>query len=420
MAHFINYFYKDTCYISDNKLSHYTQQLAPIVAQLQNNMYQYDMSTPYAWVNLPTNKEYVTYCKQLITEKKKLNPDVLVLIGIGGSDLGTRAIYQAARTYTDHETIALYTIDTIEERYTQEALAYIEHNYLKRNKKIIINIVSKSGTTLETVVNAALFYDLLKKYQPQNTQEYIVITTDKDSPLYVLAIKNNFSVLEIPRNIGGRYSVFSAVGLFPLGMLNVNLDNLLHGAAAACEESCHASTRAAILYAYYQQNIMIHDIFIFNPRLAYFGAWYRQLIAESLGKNGTGFLPTVSLGSVDLHSVIQLYLGGQRIRLTTFITYKDNNLSHNIPNNDFSSLILSHPATIAHVHNSLFQSITHVYKQEKLPYMAISCNANIEYAMGYIMQIAMLETVCLAYLMKVNPFDQPEVELYKKEVKYYL
>ncbi|MFA6066354.1 MAG: hypothetical protein WC707_04220 [Candidatus Babeliaceae bacterium] len=423
------YVYKKTCLISDDELLKYITQLEPEMARVETTIQKQDFSTPYAWVNLPTFYEYHASCKKLIEEKKALGIDVLLLIGIGGSDAGARALYQAIHGVMGNadfkNNILLYCADTIDSGYTQELVTLVE-GFLQAGKKVLINIVSKSGSTTETVINAAIFYDLLAQYRPNDARELVVVTTDEHSPLAACARHNNFSLLIVPTHVGGRYSVFSAVGLFPLGMLGIDIDAILQGAAAEnnlCTQVSFdnkAAVRAALLYAHYARGIVIHDLFIFNPAWTLLGAWYRQLMAESLGKAGQGILPTVSLGTVDLHSVAQLYLGGQKNRFTTFLMSKNNISSMTIARNAFSNGIQAGGLALGTVQESIIYGVTQAYYKEHCAYMTIALQNQSLYELGVYMQSSMLEIVYLAYLMGVNPFDQPQVELYKREARAFL
>ncbi len=350
-----------------------------------------------------------------ITMKKRLNPQLIVVVGIGGSNLGTMAVQEAL---LGHAPI-LYadTVDPDALQYIIEAM----QNVLRQGQQVILNVVSKSGTTTETIANFEVLLNVLKRHR-KDAEKYVVATTDKDSKLWQLAVKNNFSVLEIPKNTGGRYSVFTPVGLFPLGMLGIDLKELL-GGAAQMKQDCltlknnPAAIGASILYL---QNRNIYDSFYFATELESLGKWYRQLLAESTGKTNKAITPTVSIGSTDLHSVAQLYLGGPQDKFTNFVTTHFNNTIKVPYYPEYDALIPKlQKKELNHIMHAILQGVLKAYKKGKRPYTETHIAKNAG-AIGAYMQLKMIETILLAKLLKVNPFDQPAVELYKKETKKYL
>src|SRR3990172_93136 len=188
-------------------------------------VYKYDKAL------IPKSKIHST-AKKLIPEiKKKMRPQLIVVIGIGGSNLGTIAIQEAllGKQWNLHNSPRILYADTVDPDALQVIIEEMQ-NVLRQGQQILLNVISKSGSTTETVANFEVLLNVLKRHR-KDAGKYVVATTDKDSPLWKLAVKNGFSVLEIPKKVGGRYSVFSAVGLFPLGMLGIDLKELLNGAA---------------------------------------------------------------------------------------------------------------------------------------------------------------------------------------------
>lgn len=347
--------------------------------------------------------------EQCIEAKQKLEVSSLWVIGIGGSNMGALAIYRALEHLANG--LPVYWVDTLDPLVTGDLLARFARE-LAAGKKPLVVIISKSGTTLETVVNAELFLDILRKHYVQCAQ-YVVAITDKDSLLWQQAHGQGYARLEIPKNVGGRYSVFTAVGLFPLGMLGISIRDLCAGAQRAMQENSDAATQAAIIYAQYKSRKNIYDHFVFGPRLAYLGAWCRQLMGESLGKNrSVGITPTVSVGSIDLHSVAQLYLAGPRDKLTCFLLGTAS-LSTVIPTGQYAG------KTVTQVQRALFDGTCAAYEKQKLPYTQYIFELNAA-NLGCFMQSKMIESIYLGFLLDVNPFDQPAVELYKTEMRRLL
>jgi glucose-6-phosphate isomerase len=369
-------------------------------------------------------------------QKRTIQPTILVVIGIGGSHLGTQAVQEAVygRFYNElQHPMRVYYADTVDTSYIRDIYNIVEAE-LARGGNIILNVVTKSGSTTETLANAAVFIALLKEYKPDRYQDYIVVTTDAGSPADTYAQDIGATMLPIPARVGGRYSVFTAVGLFPLALMGIDIDRLCRGAAEATvqclkvDESNVALTSAAILFWQYQHGKHIHDTFVFDVACEWVGKWYRQLMAESLGKaedrqgNAVhiGMTPTVSVGTADLHSVAQLYLGGPYDKMTTFVTTSRKNHDLLIPEHPLSNRVQADNTTIARVHDAIFQGVQAAYAADDRPYVTYELAAHDSASIGQFMQLKMFETVYLGALFNVNPFNQPNVESYKKETRRLL
>lgn len=376
----------------------------------------------YASLYAPYDSAQLDAIEQAIEIKKKISPSSLWLIGIGGSNMGAMAIYYALF----HETNGLpcHWVDTIDPIITQDLLQQFEQE-LSLGKHPLVIIVSKSGTTLETAVNADLFVATLRRYYPKNYAQSIVVITDFESPLWQEARRQQYMALEIPKNIGGRYSVFTAVGLFPLGMLGISVRDICAGALLSIQEGLQDNSdsimQAALMYAHYMIGKTTFDHFLFGPRLAFIGYWYRQLMAESLGKVthkkgasvSVGLLPTVSLGSIDLHSTLQLYLAGPRTIFTSFVLATVSHKKYTVTSDLFAG------KSIAQLQHALYKGTQAAYTKQKRPFVSYEFELT-PFSLGFFMQSKMLEIMHLGFLLGVNPFDQPEVELYKREVRAIL
>jgi glucose-6-phosphate isomerase len=287
------------------------------------------------------------------------------------------------------------------------------------------------------VANFLVFLKLLKEHCPGEYTKYIVVTTNYDSKLWQLGQKEGFACLEIPEKVGGRYSVFSAVGLFPLGLLGIDTAALLSGAkdmvATATELDVHANpaaVSASIKYLYYEQGVRIHDFFSFGESLKGIGMWYRQLMGESLGKTShqhgkevpVGITPTASVGTTDLHSVGQLYLGGPRDKLITFARVVECLHTVVVPHiAEYDALVphIEHK-TFATLMGATFEGVLKAYAQDARPYVELVIPQMSAYYVGQVLQLYMIEMMYLGYLLNVDPFDQPHVELYKEQTRKIL
>ena len=412
-------------------------QLIPEIQQIKHVLPK-KYETDYASLHVPYDTPMLNTVLQLIDEKKKLCISTLVVIGIGGSNLGTIAVHKALCGDFHNKkdpAIKVYFADTVDSDYLCDLLCLVEKD-LCVGQNVLINVVTKSGTTTETIANFEMFFDLLKKYKPETYSNYIVITTDKGSLLWNYAQKHTIDCLDIPTKVGGRYSVFSPVGLFPLGFLGVNLKKLLVGARSMLQECLKediekntAAMSAAIQYIHYKNGANIHDIFVFSKYLRSFAQWCRQLIGESVGKKfnkagkevAVGVTPTVSVGTVDLHSVAQLYLGGPQDKFTTFISVapKCNLFLPEIK--AFDEIIENiQGKSVSSIMNSIVGGVKAAYVGDKRPFVSVYVPMVEEICLGKLMQWKMLEIMYLGYLLHVNPFDQPQVELYKKETRKLL
>ncbi len=374
--------------------------------------------TPYASLALPDDRALFLQVETLAQEKKLLKPTLVLVIGIGGSSLGAKAIYQALVGSFAHfncQQPQLYFLETVDQNYTA-ALQKVVETALAQGENVIVNVITKSGTTTETLVNFETILTVLKKYRPADYYELVVVISDNNSSLHKQAKQENFSFLSIPKQVGGRYSVFSAVGLFPLMMVDIDCNALLAGASDILKNSLSTDLKvnqsaqsALMLYLYYQQGYRVHDSFFFAVDLEGLGKWYRQLMAESIGKeydvNGKrvcrDMLPTVSVGTGDLHSVAQLYLNGQKNIVTTFVSVED----------------IQKKSEYMH---AFIEGTKLAYQKNGIPFSSLIVPSLDAYGIGQFMQCKMVEIIILGFLFQVNPFDQPNVELYKKEVKCLL
>jgi len=423
--------------VSSEEIKKIGAQLIPEIKNIKSALSQ-GYKTEYASVHLLSDAHMLDAVNQLIDKKKKLHITTLVVVGIGGSNLGTIAVHKALHGDFHNKKnpdVKVYFADTVDADYLSDVL-YLVEKELRSGEDVLINVVTKSGTTTETVANFELFFSLLKKHKPETYTHYIVATTDKGSPLWEYAQQNAIDCLEVPKKVGGRYSVFSPVGLFPLGFLGVDIKNLLAGARCILQdcldervEKNPAMLSAATNYIHYRQGANIHDIFVFAKYLRSFGQWCRQLVGESVGKKfdregkevAVGVTPTVSVGTVDLHSVAQLYLGGPQDKFTTFLSVTPKAKLF-LPKIDVFETFVENiqGKSISCIMDSIIGGVKAAYEGDKRPFVSVHLPEVEEIYLGQLMQWKMLEIMYLGYLLHVNPFDQPQVELYKKETRKLL
>ncbi len=434
MKQSLQFLYQDTARLTFTELEKVAVEhnLGSAIETLRKARQQ-QYATPYALLNLVDDAATFATVETLVLQKQALQPAVLIVIGIGGSCLGAKAIDQALCGSFAHlnKSLRVYYAQTVDADYMVQLVAVVEQT-LQKGQKVLLNVITKSGTTTETIANFQVLLAVLQEYLPTTYQEYVVVTTDKDSVLWRIAQQEQFALLEIPKQVGGRYSVFSAVGLFPLMMLSVDTKALLCGAADMVTDCLQtdlhtnpAALSALINFIHYRNGYAMHDLFLFAVDLEGIGQWNRQLLAESLGKAcnmqghviNAGITPTVSIGTADLHSVTQLYLGGPRDKFTTFVTVAHNQHEQVVP------LLPQFQQQFSHLQQKSFTTLMHAtvegtkkaYQNNGLPFCSLIFPEKNAYCLGQFMQLKMIETIYLAHLMQVNPFDQPQVELYKQE-----
>jgi glucose-6-phosphate isomerase len=389
----------------------------------------------YDAVNIPFNTKESDRVSELIKAKQTLNIAAVVVVGIGGSNLGTIAVHEAlnGKFHNQKEKIKIFFADTTDSDSIYDIKVFIEH-ILKSEKNIILNLISKSGNTTESIANFEVLLEVLKKHR-KDFAKYVIVTTDKGSQLEQTAIKEHFEILNIPNTVGGRYSVMTPAGLFPLGMIGIDIKKLLKGARYITDKCLskdiqkNPSAQSAIdMFCNHREGKSIHDLFIFSNDMESVGKWYRQLLAESTGKKYTksgikvneGMTPTVSIGSTDLHSMAQLYLGGPEDKFTTFVKVLPIQ-KEKIPKfKEYEPLVGGISGKkLSDVMDAIFAGTKLAFIKGKKPFNQITLEKN-EYSLGQYMQYEMIKVIIFSHLINVNAFDQPAVEEYKEETRKIL
>ena len=342
------------------------------------------------WIELPkrVNAEEIARVK---AAAKKINEDseYLVCIGIGGSYLGHRAIVEALRP--DSGLKIIYAGKSLSRRELEYTLNKVG------DKDFSINVISKSGATLEPSIAFAAFKDkLIKKYGPEGAKGRIYATTDEcQGSLHDEAVNNGYTMFAVPENIGGRYSVLTAVGLLPMAVAGVNIDELLAGALSATTDAVEPAIRYAWMRYTLAMNKYDTEVFAsFEPFTEFFNEWLKQLFGESEGKNGQGIWPASVVYSTDLHSLGQFMQEGRRNLWETIIDY---------PTDEMNKKVV-HAVMKAHTAGGI-------------PVLSIGVSSYDAKGFGELIYFFELACAMSAKLLGVNPFDQPGVEAYKNELK---
>ncbi|MDL2211365.1 glucose-6-phosphate isomerase [Erysipelotrichaceae bacterium OttesenSCG-928-M19] len=344
----------------------------------------------------------------------------MVVIGIGGSYLGTYAFEQALNNQKNKFQL-LYVGNNISSDYLIEVYEYCQEN------DFVLNVISKSGSTLETALAFRMFNDLLiNKYGHKALKDRLIITTGDSGNLYEYALKHNLLKYDIPNDIGGRYSVFTPVGLIPLAFINLDITQIIKAAQQAAtiyyqvNENNLAYLYATERYNQYNNDKVVEAFINYEPSLQGLMEWLKQLFGESEGKDNKGLLPISLTFSTDLHSLGQFIQGGPKVLFETTIHIKSALKNKEIVHldDDFDKLNQLSGLTIKEIADKIEDSVLTAHSLEgKIPNYVIEIERIDEANLAHLMTFMMYACMYSAYLLEVNPFDQPDVEIYKKEVK---
>ena len=353
------------------------------------------------------------------------NSDALIVIGIGGSYLGARAAIEAL-SHSFHNQMSgntqiYFAGQNISSTYISHLLEMLE------GKDISINVISKSGTTTEPAVAFRIFRDYLeKKYGKEEAKKRIYITTDKEKgALKQLATEEGLETFVIPDDVGGRYSVLTAVGLLPIATAGLDIDRMMEGAAAAADKYNNADLAtnqsyqyAAVRNALYRKGKSIELLVNYEPSLHYVSEWWKQLFGESEGKDHKGLFPASVDFSTDLHSMGQYVQEGRRDLIETVVQVTKPKIELTIQEDaaNLDGLNFLAGKTMDEVNKNAFQGTVLAHVDGGVPNMVVELDELNEYTFGEM--VYFFEKACgiSGLLMGVNPFDQPGVEAYKKNM----
>lgn len=382
------------------------------------------------WVSLPKNydrKEFERIKKA--AEKIKNDSEILIVIGIGGSYLGAKAAIE----FLSH---SFYNNLPKEKRKTPEiyfagtnmSSTYLNHLIeLVGNRDFSVNVISKSGTTTEPAIAFRIFKKMLEeKYGKEEAGKRIYATTDKSKgALKTLADTEKYETFTVPDNVGGRFSVLTAVGLLPIAAAGINIDELMSGAMDAMTdyekdsmEENQALQYAAVRNILHRKGKDVEILVNYEPKLHYFSEWWKQLFGESEGKDGKGLYPSSVDFSADLHSLGQYIQEGKRIMFETVISVgkpeSDYIIESDVENLDGLNFIAG--KTLDYVNKKATEGVILAHIDGGVPNLTINIPEMTPYHLGYAFYF--FEKACgvSGYLAGVNPFDQPGVEAYKKNM----
>lgn len=409
--------------INNDVINKYENMVKDIHNKLHDNCNSQDDFM--GWLDLPINydKDELEKIKKC-AEKVKNNSKYLLVIGIGGSYLGARAVIEALTStfynLRENSPIILYVGNNLSTSYINDIIKIIG------NDDFSINVISKSGTTTEPAIAFRIFKKILENKYGNNASERIFVTTDEEKgALHTIAKENNYQTFKIPNNIGGRYSVLTAVGLFPIAVANINVDKLLNGAIKAYNKYNNSNLNENDCYKYAViRNLLYHkdkniEIFAsYEPRLHYFIEWLKQLFGESEGKDGKGIFPVGVEFTTDLHSLGQYIQDGRRNLFETVLNIE--NINENIimtkEDNNLDNLNYLEGLTLDYINHKAMEGTIDAHVSNDVPNILINVEKLDEETIGELIYFFELACSMSGFILNVNPFNQPGVEKYKQNM----
>ena len=377
------------------------------------------------WLDLPVDYDKEEFKRIIETAKRvKDHSDVFVVIGIGGSYLGARAAIEmltsSFRNSTEYPEI-VFVGNHLSSSYTHELIQYLD------GKDFSVNVISKSGTTTEPAVSFRLFKQLLEdKYGKDEAKERIFATTDKEKgALKQLATNEGYETFVVPDDVGGRYSVLTAVGLLPIAVAGIDVEAMMQGAAKAREELSSDELENNIAYQYatirnilYTKGYTTEMLINYEPSLSYFNEWWKQLYGESEGKDYKGIYPSSANYTTDLHSLGQYVQEGRRFLFETVL--KVDTPKHDIKieedPDDLDGLNYLAGKTMDEVNTKAFEGTLLAHTDGGVPNLVVRVPRLDAETFGYLVYFFELACAMSGYQLGVNPFNQPGVEAYKQNM----
>lgn len=407
--------------ITSKQLMEYADNVKKIHKELNKSVKDPKKFT--GWIAWPFDydKDELEKIKK-IAKKVRKDSEVLIVIGIGGSYLGARAIIDAlTNPYEKKQTEIIYVGNNLNPNYISEIIDYVT------DKDISINVISKSGKTTEPAVAFRIFRNLMEnKYGVDGARKRIFVTTTKrKGALYKIAMQEKYVKLSIPESIGGRYSVLTAVGLLPIAVAGLDIDKLLEGARYAVEKYNTDNLKNNDCYKYavarnilYSNEKDIEILATYEPKLQYMAEWWKQLFGESEGKDLKGIFPASVIYTTDLHSLGQYVQEGRRNLFETVLNVKKtyNDIVIGYDNDNLDELNYIAGKNLSFVNQKAMEATVAAHVAGDVPNIIIDIDRLDEMALGHL--IYFFEKACAmsGMLANVNPFNQPGVEKYKQNM----
>lgn len=382
-----------------------------------------DESEFLGWLKLPTEydkKEFERIKK--CAQKIRKDSDILLVIGIGGSYLGARAVIEALHSsfsqMKDDKPHIIFVGNNLSPDYINDVIEVLE------GKDFSINVISKSGTTTEPAIAFRIFREILEgKYGIKEARKRIYVTTDKKKgALKQLSEAEGYESFVIPDDVGGRFSVLTAVGLLPIAASGLDIDKIMEGARFAMDKYSDSSLEYNQCYQYavarnllYERDKSVEMLVSYNPRMHYFIEWWKQLFGESEGKDGKGLFPSGAEFTTDLHSLGQYIQEGRKILFETVLDIENSNtdITINMDEDNLDNLNYLYGKKLSYVNKMAMQGTIKAHSEGEVPNIIVHIDELNEETVGQL--IYFFEKACAmsAELLEVNPFNQPGVEKYK-------
>ena len=377
------------------------------------------------WLDLPVNYDKEEFARIKEAAKKiREDSDVLLVAGIGGSYLGARAVVEAVKGLYHNDTedgLKIYFCgNTISPTYLNDIIK------VTKGKRFSTNVISKSGTTTETALAFRVLRKLLEdSVGPEEANKRIYATTDRaKGTLKQLADAQGWPTFVVPDDVGGRYSVLTAVGLLPIACAGIDIDALMKGAADAreaysvCSKDNDAYRYAMTRNILYRKGKVVETLAAFEPDFTMMNEWYKQLFGESEGKDQKGLMPTSCIFSTDLHSMGQFLQDGSRTMFETYVDIKNTREDFYIEplEGNFDGLNFLADQNMSVVNRKAMEGTILAHNDGGVPIGVIEVDSLDAYNVGYLIYFFWKACAVSGYLLSVNPFDQPGVESYKKNM----
>ncbi|MCL2280991.1 glucose-6-phosphate isomerase [Candidatus Saccharibacteria bacterium] len=370
------------------------------------------------WRDLPENYDHDEFARiKAAAARIRENSDILVVVGIGGSFLGARAVIKLLGD--DRSVDVLFAGDSLGSVGLSKVLKKLE------GKNWSINVISKSGTTLEPALAFRILREkLIERYGAIANRRIYVTTDASDGTLHDFAVKEGYERFVVPDNIAGRYSVLTAVGLLPIAVAGVDINALMDGAKEAKGRSiADAMDYAAIRNILYNKGLGVEILTCFEPSFSGVAEWWKQLFGESEGKNRQGILPYPMICTTDLHSLGQYCQDGKRQFFETFVNIQETPIEIIIPKdgaNNEDKLDYLTGKTLSFINQQAYEATVLAHGEDDIPVMLIDIPKLNAYEIGCFIYFMEMSIALSAYTMGVNPFNQPGVETYKNHMSRLL
>ena len=412
-------------FISEDEINQYSQRVKDNHNKLHNKTGKGSEFTD--WITYPINYDKEEYARlKKSVEYINANADALIVLGIGGSYLGARAVIEALTPIfkkTISKTKVYFAGNNISSKYIKELVELVQ------NKNICINVISKSGNTLETSLAFRIFKDIVeRKYGIEESRKRIFVTTDNEKGLLkCLAKEENYETFTVPNGIAGRFSVLTSVGLLPIAVAGIDIDEIMHGAKdmANLLNDDDLNTNIAYKYAvlrnilYSSKGKKLELLVNYEPYLVFFSNWTKQLYNESEGKEGKGLYLTTVSNTTDLHSIGQYIQEGERIMFETVLNIENDDYEYIVKKCDNSmkdGLDYLEGMTLYDINHKAMEATIIAHVKGKVPNILIRIPKLNEYYMGQMLYFFETAIAMSGYLLDINPFNQPGVEDYKSNM----